>query len=75
MDLGSEVTVDAFSVGPPTVLCMTISFKFLFLKSMSHLRHHISYFLVYYFSRIRGYVSRTLVSVISCCIRSTRKGY
>ncbi|MFS7904286.1 putative triacylglycerol lipase [Helianthus anomalus] len=63
------------SIGPSTVLCRTICFKFLFLKSMSHLRHHISYFLVYYFSRIRGYVSHTLVPVISCCIRATRKGY
>ncbi|MFS8016899.1 putative triacylglycerol lipase [Helianthus anomalus] len=75
MDLNSEITVDVFSIGAPTVLCRTISFKFLFLKSMSHLKHHISHFLVYYFSRIRGYVSRTLAPVITCCIRATHKGY
>ncbi|MFS7986019.1 putative triacylglycerol lipase [Helianthus anomalus] len=75
MDLSSEATLDALSIGQSTVLGRTISFKFLFLKSMSHLKHYISYFMVYYFCRIRGYVSRMLVPVISCCIRATRKGY
>ncbi|KAJ0915365.1 putative triacylglycerol lipase [Helianthus annuus] len=65
MDLSSEATVEAFSIGPSSVFGRTIAFKVLFLKSMSHLRLHISNLLVYYFRTIRGYVSGTVVPVIS----------
>ncbi|KAK1408495.1 hypothetical protein QVD17_40325 [Tagetes erecta] len=65
MDVSSEANVDAFKIGPSTVLGRTIAFRVLFFKSMSQLRHHVSYMMVYYFSSIRGYVSGTVMPVIA----------
>ncbi|XP_071698733.1 triacylglycerol lipase SDP1 [Rutidosis leptorrhynchoides] len=65
MDVSSEAKVDAFSIGPSTMLGRTIAFKVLFLKSMAHFRHQIAHLLVYYFYSIKGYVSGTVTPVIS----------
>ncbi|KAK9075884.1 hypothetical protein SSX86_004213 [Deinandra increscens subsp. villosa] len=65
MDLSSEANVDSFSIGPSSVIGRTIAFRVLFFKSMSHLRHHITHMLLYYFTTIRAYVSGTIMPVIS----------
>ncbi|XP_076955353.1 triacylglycerol lipase SDP1-like [Bidens hawaiensis] len=65
MDITSEANVDAFAIGPSTIIGRTLAFKVLFSNSMAHLRHQISYLLTYYFGRIRVYVSGNVVPVIS----------
>ncbi|PWA44867.1 Acyl transferase/acyl hydrolase/lysophospholipase [Artemisia annua] len=65
MDLSSEANVDSFSIGPNTVLGRTIAFKVLFSKSLTHLRHQVVQFLVYYFVKTRRYVAWTFRRVMS----------
>ncbi|KAJ9548170.1 hypothetical protein OSB04_020713 [Centaurea solstitialis] len=65
MDISNEANVDAFTIGPSTILGRTIAFKVLLYKSMSHLRHQIVRFLLYYFRSVRGNVSRFVSPVIS----------
>nr|XP_043622778.1 triacylglycerol lipase SDP1 [Erigeron canadensis] len=65
MDISSEAKVDPFSIGPSSVIGRSIAFRVLFFKSMTHLRHRIMKLLVYYFRVVRGYVSGTIVPVIS----------
>ncbi|KAI3772664.1 hypothetical protein L6452_03855 [Arctium lappa] len=65
MDISNEAKVDAFTIGPSTILGRTIAFKVLFCKSMSHLRHQIAHILLYYFHSIRAYVSNFVSPVVS----------
>ncbi|XP_076884605.1 triacylglycerol lipase SDP1-like [Bidens hawaiensis] len=65
MDLSSEATIDRFLIGPSTILGRTIAFRVLFCKSVEQLRHQVVHVLLYYFDRLRTYVSFIAAPVIS----------
>ncbi|KAF4385212.1 hypothetical protein G4B88_026495 [Cannabis sativa] len=57
MDISNEANVDAFPIGPSTLVGRTIAFRVLFCKSMSHLRHqvfHVFLQLLYRFKDFLG---------------------
>ncbi|KAI7732355.1 hypothetical protein M8C21_010089 [Ambrosia artemisiifolia] len=65
MDISSEAAIDRFLIGPSTILGRTIAFRVLFCKSVDQLRHQIVHMLLYYFHRLRTYVSVIGTPVIS----------
>ncbi|KAL5546465.1 hypothetical protein UlMin_006152 [Ulmus minor] len=60
MDISNEATVDAFRIGPSTLVGRTIAFRVLFCKSMSHLRHKIFHALLHLIYRFKEFVSPML---------------
>lgn len=65
MDISNDAAVDRFSIGPSTVFGRTVAFRVLFCKSMGHFRHQVVQMMLYYFYRIRTYVSDIASPVIS----------
>lgn len=53
MDISNEANVDAFRIGPSTLVGRTIAFRVLFCKSMSHLRHQVFHALLHLIYRFR----------------------
>ncbi|KAJ8760047.1 hypothetical protein K2173_010903 [Erythroxylum novogranatense] len=60
MDISNEANVDAFSIGPSTIVGRTIAYRVLFCKSISHLRHQLYHFLLKWFRRFREFLGPRL---------------
>ncbi|XP_071909330.1 triacylglycerol lipase SDP1-like [Coffea arabica] len=65
MDISNEARVDAFSIGPSSIMGRTIAFRVLFCKSISHLRHQLIHMLLVYLYKAKGYLNTYLTPLIS----------
>lgn len=65
MDISNEASVDAFSIGPSSIMGRTIAFRVLFCKSISHLRHQLVHMLLVYLCKAKEYLNTYLTPLIS----------
>lgn len=65
MDISNEASVDAFSIGPSSIMGRTIAFRVLFCKSFSHLRHQLIHMLLVYLYKSKEYLKNYLTPLIS----------
>ena len=65
MDISNEARVDAFSIGPSSIMGRTIAFRVLFCKSISQLRHQLIHMLLVYLYKAKVYLNTYLTPLIS----------
>ncbi|EPS72361.1 hypothetical protein M569_02395, partial [Genlisea aurea] len=64
-EISDDAVVDAFSIGPSTLLGRTVAFKVLLCKSMSHARHQLFLMLSVYLNKLKRYVGFYVSPVMS----------